>query len=147
MKIKIHQLSWWFCIFGHSPNTTGYTQVCLKTTCQSCKVLFATRKRVSWVGDTQLINFLVFFKLVCYVFFYCRSIFACCVNIISSAPKLSISICKFHISPPLEYHQTTFSLEIPHKPRNRELWWYAQQQMCVVWTYFSFHYLYIFPFT
>ena len=25
--IKIHQLSWWFFIFGHSPHTIGYAQV------------------------------------------------------------------------------------------------------------------------
>ena len=48
--------------------------MCLKTTCQSRKLLFATRKRVPWVGDTQLVDFLVFFKLVSYVFLYCCSI-------------------------------------------------------------------------
>ena len=35
-KIKIHQLSWWFCIFGHNPNTTGYAQVRLLLACQPC---------------------------------------------------------------------------------------------------------------
>lgn len=50
--ITIHPRSGWFYFFGHSPNTTSCTQVCLLLACQPCEGLLATRKRVSRIEQT-----------------------------------------------------------------------------------------------
>ena len=144
-KNKIHQLSWWFCFFGHSPNTTGYTQVCMKTTCQS-RIRYLLP--VNGSLGSGILNWSIFLSSSnCLLYtLLLLQYFPCCIYIIPSTPKLLISVRKFHISPPLKYHQTTFPFEISHKSRNRELRWYAQQQMYMVWAYLSLYYLNIFPF-
>ena len=43
------------------------------------------------------------------------------IDVIPFTPKLTVSVCKLHISKFLEYHQTTLSFEISHESRYAEL--------------------------
>ena len=52
-------------------------------TCQSCILLLATRKRVSWIKQTHLITFSVRFQLVLYVLFYCLRVFFHRIHIVA----------------------------------------------------------------
>ena len=56
-------------------------------------LLLATRQRVK-VSKRHLIAQSIFVKLMLDIFFYCFRIFSYCVNIVASAPKLSVSVLK-----------------------------------------------------
>lgn len=62
-------------------------------------LLFCTGSpvRVYIFIQCHLIRFVIFFQLICNIFLYLLCIFSYCINIISSAPKMSVSIFIFQI--------------------------------------------------
>jgi len=84
-------------------------------------------------------------QLIFNICFYCFCIFTRSINLISLTPKFAVSVCKLHITPFLEYQKSTFTFQISHKSRNAHFGRDAYQQMYVIWTNFSFYYLYTFP--
>ena len=48
-------------VSGIALSFTGYAQVRFWLACQPRIGLLATRKRVSWIKDTQLLHFLIYF--------------------------------------------------------------------------------------
>ena len=115
--------------------------------CQPRVGLLATRERVPWVKQCQLITFLILLQLVSYIIFYCCSVFPYSIHIVSLAPKLAVSVCKFHIPILLENHYTAFSFQISHESRNAHFGRDTQQQMDVIRTYFSFYDIHTLPLT
>ena len=134
----IHPPSGWYFIFGHSPHTTSYAQVRSNVPASGAFFLLATRKRVSRIEEAQLITFPILLQLIGNILLDRSCILSDRIYIIPSAPKLSVSVCKFHIPVLLKYHQAAFSFQIPHESRNRVFWWYAQKQMDVIRTDLSF---------
>ena len=57
-----------------------------------CLLYWLTRKRVYIFFQCHLIIFHIFLHLISYIFFYFLCIFPNCINIISSTPKMPISI-------------------------------------------------------
>ena len=55
-KIRIHPPSGWFFLFGHSPDTTSGAQVRFLLACQPRAGLLATRERVPWIEETELVH-------------------------------------------------------------------------------------------
>ena len=147
IAINIHPHSGWFFLFGQSPNTTGCTQVCLLIDLPVIQLLLATHKWVFRIIQTQLITLFISFQLICYIFLYLCSILTYCIHVISLTPKFAISVGKLHISPFLEYEQTTFPFQISHKSRNAHFGRYPNQYMYMVRTYLSLYYLNTFPLT
>ena len=79
---------------------------------------------------------------MCYLFFYFLCIFPYCIHIVSSAPKLPISILILLISPPIVYHDTTFSFQVSLKCWYCLLWGYLHHHGSMFWTHCSFYDLY-----
>ena len=80
------------------------------------RLLLATRKRVlSEVSHRQLLSCFVFIQLMFDVLLYLLCIFSCCVHIVPSTPKLSISILVSQFWKLFVYHQTAFPLRNPMK--------------------------------
>ena len=147
LTFGVHINSGWFFLFEQSPNTTGCTQVYLLIDLLVMQLLFATHKLVFRIIQTQLITLFISFQLICYIFLYLCSILTYCIHIISLTPKFAIPVGKLHISPFLEYKQTTFPFQISHKSRNAHFGRYANQHMYMVWAYLSLYYLNTFPLT
>ena len=74
-QINIHPHSGWYFIFGHSPNTTGGTQVCCLLACQPCNcyLLPINGSRGSnidnWSLSISLFNWLATYSFIAFVFF------------------------------------------------------------------------------
>ena len=104
------------------------------------------RKRIVYLIYCHLLHSLVLAKLVRYVVFYLFRILADCVDIIPSAPKLSVSILKFQITVFLVYQYTAFAFQKSHKSRNTHFGWYLYAHMHVIEANLCFKYFYSFPF-
>ena len=75
-------------------------------------LLLAARKRAFLIRETQLLSHFILIQLVPDIFRYTSFIFTCAINIIPSAPKLTIAIFKLQIAKLFMYHQTTFAFYI-----------------------------------
>ena len=110
------------------------------------RCFLATRKRVFRIKNTQLIRLFISFQLIRYIFSYHFRVFSYCVYIKSFAPELSVSACKFYVSPFLKYHQTAFYIQAPHHTWHAILRRYTYQQIYIIRTYLSLYYFYSLPF-
>ncbi len=72
-------------------------------------LLLAARKRASWVWETLLIAEFIPIQLFLYVILNLSCVFADCIYIKATAPKLTAAIFKFKIAELLIEHQTTFT--------------------------------------
>ena len=72
-------------------------------------LLLAARKRASWVRETQLITEFISIQLFLYIILYVSRIFAYCIYIKATAPKLTATVFKFKITKLLIEHQATFT--------------------------------------
>ena len=72
-------------------------------------LLLAARKRASWVRETQLITEFISTQLFLYVILYLSRIFAYCIYIKATAPKLTAAIFELEIAELFIEHQTTFA--------------------------------------
>ena len=79
-----------------------------------CVLVLATRKQVNKLFQSYLVCDLIRCQLVSDILCYLLLISSHCIHIISSGPKVSISILIFQICMPIKYHQTTFSFQIPY---------------------------------
>jgi len=72
-------------------------------------LLLAARKRASWIWETQLIAEFIPIQLFLYVILNLSRVFAYCIYIKATAPKLTAAIFKFKIAELLIEHQATFA--------------------------------------
>ena len=72
-------------------------------------LLLAARKRASWVRETQLIAEFITIQLFLYVILNLSRVFAYCIHIKATAPKLTAAVFKFEIAELLIEHQTAFT--------------------------------------
>ena len=112
-QIKVtHQLSWWFFIFGHSPWLLARAPRAHRTTCQSARLLLATRKRVIFLpspsgeGDRRMretVGWGVFHISRHYGYFYTKTpssvtFGASCLTQVDLALRSAILRCKCKIA-------------------------------------------------
>ena len=95
---------------------------------------------------TQLVTQLVFVELVFDVFLNSLCVLSCGVNIVSSAPKFSVSIFIFQLRELFIDHSCTFPFEISHKLRNRNFGRDFYENVDMVRACFCFQKIYSFPF-
>lgn len=112
--------------------------------CVLCLGILATRKRVYIFLETDLIFRDVFLKLIAYIFFYTFLILPDCIYVVSPAPKMPVPIFVFQIRVPVEYHQGTFSLQIPYKLRYAEVRWDTHEHMDMIRARFRLYDLHAF---
>ena len=72
-------------------------------------LLLAARERASWVRETQLITEFIPIQLFLYVILNLSRVFAYCVYIKATAPKLTAAVFKLEIAKLLIEHQTAFA--------------------------------------
>ena len=72
-------------------------------------LLLTARKRASWVRETQLITEFISIQLFLYIILYLSRIFAYCIYIKATAPKLTATIFEFEIAELFIEHQATFT--------------------------------------
>ena len=70
-----------------------------------CLLILATRERVHVFFQTDLICCVIFFQLVSDILCYDSLVFPNRIYIISSAPKMSVSVFVFQICVPIKYHE------------------------------------------
>ena len=78
---------------------------------------------------------------------YCSITFfvsADCIYVISLAPELAVPVFVFEVCMAVEYHQRTFSFQIPHKRWHAEFWRDAHQHVDMVRAGLCFKYFYVF---
>lgn len=73
-------------------------------------------------------------------------ILAHCIDVIPTAPKLSIAVFELQIPKLFIVHEATLTLQIAHKTRHTHLGGNLKQHVDVVWATFCLHYFYILPF-
>ena len=73
-----------------------------------CLGILATRKRVKIFLETDLVCRNIFLQLIFDVFLYRFFIAANRIHVISSAPKMSVSVFVLELGVPIKYHQTAF---------------------------------------
>ena len=95
--------------------------------------------------EYELLSFeekkVVLFDILCNLF----CILTCCVDVVSSALKLPVSVFVFQIGVPLKYDQTTLSLEKTYETGYTHLRRYLYQHMNMVGAYLCLYYFHLFP--
>ena len=112
-----------------------------------CLIYRLTSKRVDVFLQWHLIIFQIFLHLIFYILFNFLCILTYCVDIISSAPEMSIAILILQICMSIEYHQRTLSFQISHYFRYTVLRWYTRKHMNIIWHTLCCYYFYTFSFT
>lgn len=102
------------------------------------------RKTQTLISDT----FTVYFEMTLdYLFVPCESEACACINVISSAPEVSVSILVFHVGIFFKYHKTTFPFQVSYYLCHTVFRRYRYQHMYMIRTRFCFKYFYLFIFT
>ena len=127
------------------PNATIF-QAATQVAVFLCLGVLATRKRVYILFEAYLIAGYIFLQLIFHVLSYRFLISTDRIYIISSAPKMSVSVFVFQIRMSVEYHERTFSFQISHKVRYIYIRRDAHQHMYMIRTCFCFMYFYSFHF-
>ena len=94
----------------------------------------ATRKRVQVLLECQLLHRMILAQLVAYVRSNCTSIRTDCADIVPTAPEMPVPVLVFQVRVPVENHQGTLSLQIPHELRHTQVRRYAQKHVDMVGT-------------
>ena len=131
----------------NDPPTALFSRAAAKAAVLFCLSNFVTRKRVYVFVKTYLVTSYVLLQLVSYVFFNDFFISANCINIVSSAPKMAISILVFQICVSVKYHQTALSFQVSHKLRYTQLGWNRYKHMHMIFAKLCLVYLYTFLLT
>ena len=91
-----------------------------------------TRERVYILFQADLVRGYVLLKLVSYVLFNGFSVPSNGIDIIATAPEVTISIFVFHVCVPVEDHKCTLSFEIAHDLCNAVLGWDTYQHVYMI---------------
>ena len=75
-----------------------------------------------------------------------RFILAYCINIVASAPKLTVTVLELQIAKLVINHQTALTFQVSDEARHAHLKGYLDQHMDMVETTLGFEYLHSFPF-
>ena len=80
-------------------------------------LLLAARKRALRL-HCQLLSHFIFFQLILYVLLYPARVFACCVYIVSPAPKLSAPVFVLQLPELFIQHRTALPFQVSHETRH-----------------------------
>lgn len=100
-----------------------------------------TRKRVHILFYRQLFFCVIFPQLIPDIPPYRLLISSYRADIVTSTPKMSVPLFIFQIRVFFEYHQTAFSLQVPHYLRYTVFRWDWNQHMYMIFTCFCLQYL------
>ena len=110
-------------------------------------LLLAARKRASGVWDAQLFSEFVLSHLLPDVLSCLCLILAHRINIVTTTPKLPITILELQVTELFIYHQAALSFQISDKRRYTHFGRYLKQHKDMVGTTFRFYYAHSLPFT
>ena len=137
-----------FFTCGHSPLFFAVRVQRVNAVCQ----LRSSLLTFSFYYTFPLLEYLIvpqfiFIQLMLYILRNSALIFSYGINIISFAPKFSISIFVFQFAELLIHHCCTFSFQVSPEGWYRHLRRNFQEQMNVIWTSLCLYDFYSFPLT
>ena len=97
--------------------TATFSQAAAKAAFYLALLILGTRKRVDKLLHANLFRHRIFLQLVPDIFCYPFLIPSYCVDVVSSAPEMSVPILVLHIRMTVEDHQRAFSFQISDKLR------------------------------
>ena len=104
------------------------------------RCFLADPKGVFPLYQTMLVRYLVSLFLFSNIFNYGSFVDPNCAHKISLAPEVAVTIAIFQVWETLEYHQCTFTFQIPHYLSHTEFWRYLKAHVYVINTCVRFNY-------